>query len=219
MIYSTAGNRGVVVCVQLADGDPLATEGMSLAPNPAPASVLFGMELDKWRLPVSVDVDRSLHQRRDPREFSVEAMRGYWVAFWRREAATIASGRWERLSLRPTRRAEGAALLGASTLAEFVTIEAAGDSVYEAGGPATDFDTPSVTVRAELSGVTEILIDPRWAATAQPFEIGHDILACADQIRAQRPVFDEPSRWAELSDAELESEVAQHRLQLEGLSR
>ncbi|AFU02901.1 hypothetical protein O3I_024750 [Nocardia brasiliensis ATCC 700358] len=192
---------------------------MSLAPNTAPASVLIGMELDQWRLPLSVEVDRSLHQRRDPSEFSAEAMAGYWVAFWRREAATIASGQWERLSLRPTRRAQLAALLGASTLAEFATIETVGDSVYEASGPATDFDTPSVTVRAEWSGVSEILIGPRWAATAQPFEIGHDILACADEIRAQRPVFDEPGRWADLSDAELESAVAQHRLQLEGLSR
>ncbi|MBF6547025.1 hypothetical protein [Nocardia brasiliensis] len=219
MIYSTAGNRGVVVCVQLADGDPIATEGMSLAPNPAPASVLIGIELDQWRLPVSVEVDRSLHQRRDPSQFSAEAMNGYWVAFWRREAATIASGQWERLSLRPSRRAQWAALLGASTLAEFVAIETAGDSVYEAAGPVTDFDKPSVTVRAELSGLTEIFIDPRWAATALPFEIGHDILACADQIRAQRPVFDEPGRWADQSDAELESKVAQQRLQLEGLSR
>ncbi|MEU0876874.1 hypothetical protein [Nocardia brasiliensis] len=139
MIYSTAGNRGVVVCVQLADGDPIATEGMSLAPNPAPASVLINMELDQWRLPVKVDVDRSLHRRRDPSQFSAEAMNGYWVAFWRREAATIASGQWERLSLRPTHRAQWAALLGASTLAEFVAIEAAGDAGVRSRQPRNRF--------------------------------------------------------------------------------
>lgn len=66
----------------------MVVEGVSLAHRAAPASVLIGMELDQWRLPVGVDVDRSLHQRRDPSRFSAEAMNGYWVAFWRREAAT-----------------------------------------------------------------------------------------------------------------------------------
>ncbi|MFE9581567.1 hypothetical protein ACFYO1_34685 [Nocardia sp. NPDC006044] len=190
-----------------------------MAPNAATAPVLIGMELDRLRLPVKIEVDRSLHQRREPSQFSAEAMSGYWAAVWRQEAPTIASGQWERLSMRPTRRAKLVALLGASSSTEFAKIESAGVSVYEASGPATEFDTPSVTVRAELSGLTEIVIEPRWASTAQPFEIGHDILTCIDEIRKQRPVFDESGQWAARSEDELESEVVQHRFYLEGIPR
>jgi hypothetical protein len=80
---------------------------------------LFEMKLDDGRLPIHVDVNRNLHNRLEPPEFSAAAKTGYYVALWRHDAPTIVTGNFGALSARPSRRAEIITLLETRSLAEF----------------------------------------------------------------------------------------------------
>lgn len=181
---------------------------------------LFAMTLDEGRLPVSVDVNRNLQARLDSQDFSAAAMSGYYLALWRYDAPTIASGRWTELTTSPSRRAQLITLLDTGSLAEFETVERSlrlGDE-FVGLGPVTDFGVPSVTVAASIARIGSIEIDPRWAATTNPSYIAHDILDCANQIRRQRPIFHEGGSWASRTDDELEHELSEYKRYLIGAS-
>jgi hypothetical protein len=140
-------------------------------------------------------------------------MTGYYVALWRHDAPIITSGRWAALSASPSRRAELITLLCTQSLSELEAVERAlrlGDE-FVGRGPLTDFGRPSVSVAASIPRINEISIDPRWAATASPSYIAHDIVDCANQIRQQRPNFHEGGSWAARSDDELEYELGEYK--------
>ncbi|MEV4239606.1 hypothetical protein AB0J47_30995 [Nocardia sp. NPDC049737] len=174
---------------------------------------LFEMNLDDGRLPVNIDVNRNLHNRLDPQDFSVAAMTGYYVALWRHDAPIIKSGNWAALSTSPSRRAELIRLLDTQSLAEFEAVERALHlrDEFVGRGPITDFGTPSVTVTASIARISDININPRWAATVDPSYLAYDIVDCANQVRQQRPPFHEDGSWAARSDEELEYELAEYK--------
>ncbi|MGO4648808.1 hypothetical protein AB4305_28210 [Nocardia sp. 2YAB30] len=174
------------------------------------------MTLDNGRLPIKVDVNRSLHNRLDAREFAAAAMTGYYTALWRHDASTIATGNFRALSARPSRRAEIITMLNARTLAEFEAVERAaqGHGAYTGSAATTSFGLPSVTVSANLSRVLDITINARWAASTQPSYIAYDIIECANQIREQRPCFHEEGSWAHRSDDDLEHELQEYKTYL-----
>ncbi|MFF0494306.1 hypothetical protein ACFYTQ_35255 [Nocardia sp. NPDC004068] len=173
----------------------------------------FRMRLDEGRLPVEVEVSRRLHDYGDPGEFSAAAMTGYLVALWEHDAPVIARGGFAELSARPSRRAEMITLLDTGSRAEFEAVERAvrGRAEFVGRGPVTEFGVASVTVRASLSRVGAIEIDPRWARSVLPSYIGADIVECADRIRRARPRFHEGGSWAQRSDDELEDELSEYR--------
>ncbi|WP_280244102.1 hypothetical protein [Nocardia abscessus] len=174
---------------------------------------LFTMNLDEGRLPVDVDVSRNIHDRLDPPDLSAAAMTGYYLALWRHDAPVIASGRWTELTVSPSRRTELITLLDTRALAEFEMVERSLrlSDEFVGRGPVTDFGAPSITMVASISRIGGIEIDPRWAATASPSYIAHDILDCANQIRQQRPRFHEDGPWADRTDDELEHELAEYK--------
>ncbi|WP_280259766.1 hypothetical protein [Nocardia abscessus] len=174
---------------------------------------LFTMNLDEGRLPVDVDVSRNIHDRLDPPDLSAAAMTGYYVALWQHDAPVIASGRWIELTVSPSRRTELITLLDTRSLAEFEMVERSLrlSEEFVGRGPVTDFGAPSITMVASISRIGGIEIDPRWAATASPSYIAHDILDCANQIRQQRPRFHEDGSWADRTDDELEHELAEYK--------
>ncbi|WP_280238969.1 hypothetical protein [Nocardia abscessus] len=174
---------------------------------------LFTMNLDDGRLPVDVEVNRNIHDRLDPPDLSAAAMTGYYVALWQHDAPVIASGRWTELTVSPSRRTELITLLDTRSLAEFEMVERSLrlSEEFVGRGPATDFGAPSITMVASISRIGGIEIDPRWAATASPPYIAHDILDCANQIRQQRPRFHEDGSWADRTDDELEHELAEYK--------
>jgi hypothetical protein len=159
------------------------------------------MNLDEGRLPIDVDVNRNIHDRLDPPDLSAAAMTGYYVALWRHDAPVIASGRWTELTVSPSRRMELITLLDTRSLAEFEMVERSLrlSDEFVGQGPVTDFGLPSITVVASISRISSIEIDPRWAATASPSYIAHDIVDCASQIRQQRPRFHEDGPWANMN--------------------
>ncbi|WP_157172323.1 hypothetical protein [Nocardia pneumoniae] len=174
---------------------------------------LFTMNLDEGRLPVQVDVVRNLHNRLGPPDFSAAAMTGYYLALWHHDAPIIAQGKFAALSASPSHRAQMITLLDTQSLTEFEEVERAlsGRDEFIGEGPWTDFGSRSVTVAASLSRISSIRIDPRWAATANPSDIAHDIIDCANQIRQQRPRFHEGGSWAHRSDDELEFELGEYK--------
>ncbi|MER7449796.1 hypothetical protein ABTW96_05860 [Nocardia beijingensis] len=174
---------------------------------------LITMKLDGGRLPVDVDVSRNIQDRLDPPEFSAAAMTGYYVALWQHDAPIIASGRWTELTVSPSRRAELITLLDTRSLAEYESVERSLrlSDEFVGRGPVTDFGVPSITVVAGISRIGSIEIDPRWAATASPSYIAHDIMECADQIRQQRPRFHEDGTWSDRTDDELEHELSEYK--------
>ncbi|QIS11166.1 hypothetical protein [Nocardia arthritidis] len=174
---------------------------------------LFEMTLDDGRLPTRIDVNGSLHAQLESCNFSAAAMTGYYNALWKHDAAVIATGNFSALSVRPSRRAEMIALLNSKSLAEYELIERAAQGYCEfiGTGPTTDFELPSVTVTANMSRLLDIKIDVRWAASTQPSYIGYDIIECANQVRRQRPRFDEDGSWAQRDDEELEHELNEYR--------
>lgn len=174
---------------------------------------LFTMNLDDGRLPVDVEVNRNIHDRLDPPDLSAAAMTGYYVALWQHDAPVIASGRWTELTVSPSRRTELITLLDTRSLAEFEMVERSLrlSEEFVGRGPVTDFGAPSITMVASISRIGGIEIDPRWAATASPSYIAHDILDCANQIRQQRPRFHEDGSWADRTDDELEHELAEYK--------
>ncbi|UGT66255.1 hypothetical protein LTT66_23515 [Nocardia gipuzkoensis] len=174
---------------------------------------LLTMNLDDGRLPVDVEVNRNIHDRLDPPDLSAAAMTGYYVALWQHDAPVIASGRWTELTVSPSRRTELITLLDTRSLAEFEMVERSLrlSEEFVGRGPVTDFGAPSITMVASISRIGGIEIDPRWAATASPSYIAHDILDCANQIRQQRPRFHEDGSWADRTDDELEHEPAEYK--------
>ncbi|MBF6165681.1 hypothetical protein IU486_12965 [Streptomyces gardneri] len=174
---------------------------------------LFTMHLDDGRLPVDVVVSRNIHDRLDPPDFSAAAMTGYYLALWRHDAPVIASGRWTELTVSQSRRTELITLLDTRSLAEFEMVERSLrlSDEFVGRGPVTDFGGPSITMVASISRIGSIEVDPRWAATASPSYIAHDILDCANQIRQQRPRFHEDGSWADRTDDELEHELAEYK--------
>jgi hypothetical protein len=174
---------------------------------------LFTMNLDDGRLPVDVEVNRNIHGRLDPPDLSAAAMTGYYVALWQHDAPVIASGRWTELTVSPSRRTELITLLDTRSLAEFEMVERSLrlSEEFVGRGPVTDFGAPSITMVASISRIGGIEIDPRWAATAGPSYIAHDILDCANQIRQQRPRFHEDGSWSDRTDDELEHELAEYK--------
>ncbi|WP_280253621.1 hypothetical protein [Nocardia abscessus] len=174
---------------------------------------LFTMNLDDGRLPVDVEVNRNIHDRLDPPDLSAAAMTGYYVALWQHDAPVIASGRWTELTVSPSRRTELITLLDTRSLAEFEMVERSLrlSEEFVGRGPVTDFGAPSITMVASISRIGGIEIDPRWAATAGPSYIAHDILDCANQIRQQRPRFHEDGSWSDRTDDELEHELAEYK--------
>ncbi len=174
---------------------------------------VFTMNLDEDRLPVNVDVSRNVHDRLDPLDLSAAAMTGYYLALWRHDAPVIASGRWTELTVSPSRRMQLITLLDTRSLAEYEMVERSLrlSDEFVGRGPVTDSGVPSITVAASISRIGSIEIDPRWAATASPSYIAHDILDCANQIRQQRPRFHEDGTWADRTDDELEHELAEYK--------
>ncbi|MEV6140363.1 hypothetical protein AB0L63_30845 [Nocardia sp. NPDC051990] len=74
--------------------------------NSRPTTGLIGagmvsMKLDNDRLPIAIDIDRNLHNRLDPHDFSAAAMTGYYLALWARDAPIIARGKFSDLSAHP----------------------------------------------------------------------------------------------------------------------
>ncbi len=135
------------------------------------------------------------------------------MALWQHDAPVIASGRWTELTVSPSRRTELITLLDTRSLAEFEMVERSLrlSEEFVGRGPVTDFGAPSITMVASISRIGGIEIDPRWAATASPSYIAHDILDCANQIRQQRPRFHEDGSWADRTDDELEHELAEYK--------
>ncbi|MFG1792817.1 hypothetical protein [Nocardia sp. NPDC049149] len=174
---------------------------------------LFTMTLDEGRLPTQVEVSRNIHDRLNPSDLSAAAMTGYYVALWQHDAQAIASGRWTELTVSPSRRTELITLLDTGSLAEFERVERSlrQSDEFVGRGPITDFGTSSIMVAASISRIGSIEIDPRWAATANPADIAHDILDCANQIRKQRPRFHEDGSWADRTDDELEHELSEYQ--------
>lgn len=175
---------------------------------------IFTMRLDSRHLPVEVEINRGIHNRIAPGNFSAAAMTGYHLAMWGVSASVIAKkGLFSELSARPTRRNEMIALLEARSRPQFEFVERAvgGRAVFKADGPSTEYGTPSLSVVASLSWITSISIDPQWAATASAFHLRADILGCVDQIRRQRPTFGGSGSWATRTDEELERELRNYR--------
>ncbi|WP_157129263.1 hypothetical protein [Nocardia amamiensis] len=174
---------------------------------------LIEMTLDADRLPVRVEVNRNLHSRLEPENFSDAAMAGYYLALWKNDAPIIARGRFTELSVMPSRRAQIIALLGTRSRSQFEAVERVlrGRDEYTADGPRTSFGTHSVSVVASLSRISRIIISPDWAATAEPSYIAHDIVDCANRIRDRRPKFGEEGVWSHRSDDELERELAEYK--------
>lgn len=190
---------------------------MRVAVSLAEGWELFEMQLDDGYLPTAVDVDRSLPDRLDPRQFAAAAIAAYQLSVWRRSAAAIARGDYAALDPYPSRRAQLITALDAGSYAEFQAIEHAmrGDSTFTGRGPITRFDRPSMTITAGLGYIHDIAVDSQWAASAPPYAIAADMVDCAGRIREQRPRFHETGSWSVRSDDELEYEVREYRAYLE----
>ncbi|MFI9405833.1 hypothetical protein [Nocardia sp. NPDC052316] len=158
-------------------------------------------------------MSRNITDRIDPRDLSAAAMTGYYVALWQHDAPVIASGRWTELTESPSRRAELITLLDTRSLDEFERVERSlrQSDEFIGQGPITDFGGPSITVSASISRISDIEINPRWAATVDASYLAHDIIDCANQIRQQRPRFHEDGSWADRTDDELEHELAEYK--------
>ncbi len=204
------------------DDEPLVHKPLPSSPEPVTwdtaeptflGAGLFEMVLDEGRLPVDVDVNRHLHDRLDPRDFSAAAMTGYTVALLRQVEPYIMQPDSNALSSMPTRRAELITLLEASSLEEFEAIERAawGLTTYSGRAERSGWDFPPVVLTARLGPVDRIDIDPRWAISKEPSYIGDGIVECADRIREQRPRFRVDTGSVHRADDELEAAVRERR--------
>ncbi|MBH0779433.1 hypothetical protein [Nocardia bovistercoris] len=174
-------------------------------------SSFVGVEVGEDNLPVAMTIKPSWKDAFGPTEYGESIMTAYLYAVLEQNTRRITSGRTPDpgIGLRdmvPT-------LLRTRDYAEYreLYLGMCGAGSYLAYGLGLDeFDQPAMIVRADNAGLTSIVIDARWAAAADAFTIAHDIVACSDQIRMQRPRLYVDSALEGESDDQLRARLIEH---------
>ncbi|MEV0360309.1 hypothetical protein AB0H71_30065 [Nocardia sp. NPDC050697] len=207
------------------DDEPLVPRAVAAPPAPPPrisvGSSFVTIEVDSGCLPVRVSPNSQWRSQVAPNEASAELMAAYRAAVSERVERLCAGGTWptaQQISdaATPDARTIATVLLETRTWAEYTALSSAmiGSSRYQGSGQAVIYGASAVTVIADGTQLRAIEVRSGWAATADPDEIGDELLRCADMVRSARPTFTVRGDYSRYSDADLEHELDRHRLRL-----
>ncbi|MGW4324533.1 hypothetical protein ACWEKR_01435 [Nocardia sp. NPDC004573] len=175
-------------------------------------SALISVRVGEDCLPTEVKLSRSWKDSWEPSQYAESIMTAYKYALYERQIRYAESGSIPKSTM-PSLHDVAPALLQTRDTHEYQETFARliGPVTYEAHGPGlTESDEPALTVTANERRITAIRLDPRWAQAAEPFTIAHDIVACADQIRAMKPVLARDPYLDRESEAEVSKRLAEH---------
>ncbi|MBF6213591.1 hypothetical protein IU433_12945 [Nocardia puris] len=177
-----------------------------------PKSSYIDVELGTDNLPDAIKASRNWQAQFSAHEYSDSIMSAYIFALHERAIRTFESG-GETQHRVPTIYQIAPALLRTRHTDEYREIQARmlGPFNYVAHGPGLDEeDQPTVTVSANGRRITAISIDPQWAQARDSFTICHDIVECANQIRAMKPVLRTDPYLDREPEAEVYKRLAEH---------
>ncbi|MFD8245398.1 hypothetical protein [Nocardia sp. NPDC059691] len=179
-------------------------------------SALVSVKIAEDCLPTEVKLSRNWKDNWEPSRYAESIMTAYKYALYERQIRYAESGSIPKSGM-PSLHDIAPALLRTRDTHEYQETFARliGPVTYEAHGSGlTESDKPALTVTANERRIIAIRLDPRWAQSAEPFTIAHDIVACADQIRAMKPVFVRDPHLDQESEADISKRLAQHIRQL-----
>ncbi|MEU2038430.1 hypothetical protein [Nocardia niwae] len=175
-------------------------------------SALVSVNVGEDCLPTEVKISRNWKGSWEPSRYAESIMTAYKYALYERQLHYAESGSTPESTM-PSLHDVVPALLRTRDTQEYqeTFTRLIGPVTYEAHGPGlTESDEPAITVTANERRIIAIRIDPRWAQAAEPFTIAHDIVACADQIRAMKPVLTRDPYLDRESEAEVSKRLAEH---------
>lgn len=175
-------------------------------------SSLISVKVGEDCLPTEVKISRNWKDSWDPSRYAESILTAYNYALYERQLRYAESGSIPKSTM-PSLHDIAPALLQTRDTHEYQETFARliGPVTYEAHGSGlNESDEPALTVTANERRVVSIRLDPRWARSADPFTISHDIVACADQIRAMKPVFTRDPHLDQESEAEISKRLAEH---------
>ncbi|MCX0274009.1 hypothetical protein NLM24_25615 [Nocardia zapadnayensis] len=175
-------------------------------------SALITVELAEDRLPRNLILRRNWKDYFTPGEYGTSIMEAYRYALYERSSQMIERGATGRPST-PALRDIVPTLLQTREYSEYQHLldRLVGNEIIEVHGPGvSDFDEPTLTVRSNRSMITKISFDYDWALRADISTIAHDLVYCANQIRAARPSLVTDNSLAHETDSELAERLAAH---------
>ncbi|MEU2103710.1 hypothetical protein [Nocardia sp. NPDC019255] len=175
-------------------------------------SALVSVKIGEDCLPTEVKISRNWKGSWEPSRYAESIMTAYKYALYERQLRYAESGSIPESTI-PSLHDVAPALLRTRDTHDYQETFARliGPVTYEAHGPGlTESDEPALTVTANERRIIAIRIDPRWAQSAEPFTIAHDIVACADRIRAMKPVFVRDPYLDREPEAEVSKRLAEH---------
>ncbi|MGQ4599241.1 hypothetical protein [Nocardia sp. R6R-6] len=190
--------------------EPVARDEIAFTP-PSKSSFVH-VEIDDGGLPNSVKLSRTWKRSYDPAEYGASILSAYRYAVYERAIRMMESGRVGTPTF-PSMRSIVPTLLQTRSHFEYKeTLDRLiGRATYVAHGPGlTEFDEPALTVKADRSGLRSIGIDGNWAASVEEFAIAQDIVGCAKQIRAMKPVLVSDPYLEQESDDQLMERLVEH---------
>ncbi|MGK8500515.1 hypothetical protein [Nocardia asiatica] len=175
-------------------------------------SSLISVQIAEDCLPTEVKISRNWKDSWEPSRYSESIMTAYKYALYERQLEYAESGSFPKSTM-PSLRDIAPALLRTRDTDEYQETFARliGPVTYEAHSSGlNECDEPALTVTANERRIISIQLDPQWAQSADPFTIAHDIVACADQIRAKKPVLTRDPHLDQESEAEVSKRLAEH---------
>ncbi|MBF6470796.1 hypothetical protein ACW9HR_28325 [Nocardia gipuzkoensis] len=194
------------------DGDGSVTGIESETFTPPQKSSLISVKVGEDCLPIEVKISRNWKDSWAPSHYSESIMAAYRFALYERQMRYAESGSIPKSTM-PSLHDVAPALLRTRDTHEYQETFARliGPITYEAHGSGlTEFDEPALTVTANERRIIAIELDSRWAQSVEPFTIAHDIVACADRIRAMKPIFTRDPYLDRESEAEISKRLAEH---------
>lgn len=179
-------------------------------------SALIAVKIGEDCLPTEVKISRNWKDSWQPSRYADSIMTAYKYALYERQIRYAEAGSIPKSTM-PSLHDVAPALLRTRDTHEYQETFARliGPVTYQAHGSGlTESDEPALTVTANERRIIAIRIDPRWAQSAEPFTIAHDIVACADRIRAMKPVFVRDPHLDRESEADISKRLAEHIRQL-----
>ncbi|WP_405180342.1 hypothetical protein [Nocardia sp. NBC_01377] len=177
------------------------------------------VEVGEDRLPTVVHLGRSWGSSYTPSEYAASIMKGYRYALYERLMKLIDSGGSPAPVQLPLRQIVPALLQTRSYeeyVAQYKKLFGVGECYVAHGRDRNEFDEVVLTIRASRVELTEIWIDPQWAASVDSFTIAHDIVECADQIRSMKPALQHDMYLDQETDDELFTRLTRHQWYLLG---
>ncbi|WP_280193942.1 hypothetical protein [Nocardia farcinica] len=158
---------------------------------PPPKSALVRVELGADRLPTRIELSRNWKNAFEPPEYGRSIMDAYEYALYEYAAHLVATNSRPR-KVRPDLREAAPLLLQQRTYEDYNATYARiyGVATYTMHGPdLTEYDEPTLTVRATAHRLQSVTMDFAWAARTESNVIAQDILDCCDKVRAAVPRF------------------------------